>query len=58
MAYFIGYISVPILISFLIVHFAIAKPHEKRNGKKYNIGLKILFVLLIAMGMLFLDFLT
>lgn len=58
MAYFLGYISFPIIIGFLIAHFAIAKPYEKKNGRKYNVGLKILFTLLIAMGLLVLNVIT
>lgn len=56
MSYMIGFLAFPFLVSFLIVHFAIAKPYEKRNGKKYNVGLKILWIALIMLGLLFFYF--
>lgn len=55
MAYLIGYLLVPVLLGFLITHFAIAKPYEKKHGKKYNGGLKFLFTVLIAVAMLLLS---
>jgi len=52
MAYLIGYLSTPFIMSFLIVYFGIAKRYEKKHGKKYSKGKCILYTILIGLALL------
>ena len=56
MGFIIGYMAVPFLVAFLIVHFGVKKSYEKKHNSPMNTGMEIAWIIGIGIVLLFLSF--
>lgn len=57
MAYLIGYSALPVIIAVLLTNLPIAKSYREKHGREMGVGRKVLYIVGIAVGILFLLFL-